>query len=91
MFGLREKRFLFTVLAMAKKRNRFADKAEQTRRINGRHVHAKKDESLRIAAQLIKQTRHKHPEADRAWFERVCGDNECLADVLKLVRAGAIK
>ena len=62
MFGLREKRFLFTVLAMAKKRNRFAEKAEQTRRINGRHVHAKKDESLRIAAQLIKQTRHKHPK-----------------------------
>ena len=91
MFGLRGKWFLFTVLAMAKKRNRFSNDAEQTRRVNGRHVHAKKDEDLRIASAVIQDIRKKHPDADREWFERACGDNAALSDVLKLVRAGAIK
>ena len=75
---------------MAKKRNRFAHKAGQTRRINGRHVHAKKDENLCIAFAVIEKALKDHPDADLEWFEKVCGDCEGLADVLKLVRAGAL-
>ena len=75
---------------MAKKQNRFAHKAEQTRRINGRHVHAKKDENLRIAFAVIEKALRDHPDADLEWFEKVCGDCEGLEDVLKLVRAGAL-
>ena len=75
---------------MAKKQNRFALKAEQTRRINGRHDHAKKDEDLRIALAIIEKALKDHPDADLDWFEKACGDCEALADVLKLVRAGAL-
>ena len=76
---------------MAKKENRFAHKAEQTRRIKGRHVHAKKDETLRLDHAVIEKICGRNPDADQDWFEEVCRGREGLSGVLKLVRAGAIK
>ncbi len=76
---------------MAKKRNRFAHKAEQTRRINGRHVHASKGEYLKLDLQVLQNHLKQFPDADQDFFEVACKNEPHLQGVLKLVRAGAIK
>ena len=75
---------------MAKKQNRFARKADQTRRINGRHVHAKRGEHLNWDLAVLRWYLASNPDADEEFFERACKGNPDLAGVLKLVRAGAL-
>lgn len=75
---------------MAKKQNRYARKAELTRRINGREVHAPRGGSLTSDMEILRNIRQLHPE----W------DDECLINLCRrmgynamaqLVRAEAIK
>ena len=75
---------------MAKKKNRFARKAELTRQIKGRHVHAKKGEYLNLDMEVLQNHLKQFPDADQDFFEIACRNDPHLQGVLKLVRAGAI-
>ena len=75
---------------MAKKQNRFAHKAQKTRRINGREVHAARGELLKGDLEVIREHLKRFPNADEEFFEIACKGNPCLSGVLKLVRAGAL-
>ena len=76
---------------MAKKQNRYAHKAEKTRRINGRQIHAAKGEYLNADLQVLQNHLKQFPDADQEFFEIACKNEPHLQGVLKLVRAGAIK
>ena len=75
---------------MAKKQNRFALKAQKTRRVNGREVHAARGELLKGDLEVIREHLKRFPNADEEFFEIACQGNPLLRGVLKLVRAGAL-